>query len=259
MRAETFLSMYRVLEGMLDRKYAGRENGSSSVVMRYLSDPESEPVRAQLDLCRELRNLLTHNADADGQPVAEPSKAMLDTLYKIIDYVESPKPALWYATSGERILQAHLGDPALEVMRRMDKHGFSHVPVIEKNALTGVFSMRSVFSYVLKNGGIGEDTRVRDFGELLKMDRPGGGEKFLLLPMQATYHDARAAFERASERNSRLAAVFITENGRKDEPLLGMLTPWDVLGEKATPEERDNGRQPDAYQAIPDAGRQKGR
>ena len=42
-------------------------------------------------------------------------------------------------------------------------------------------------------------------------------------------------------------------------PLLGMLTPWDVLGEKATPEERDNGRQPDAYQAIPDAGRQKGR
>ena len=33
MRAETFLSMYRVLEGMLDRKYAGRENGSSSVVI----------------------------------------------------------------------------------------------------------------------------------------------------------------------------------------------------------------------------------
>ena len=83
MRAETFLSMFRVLEGMLDKKYAGRENGSSSVVMRYIGDPESEPVRAQLDLCRELRNLLTHNADDEGNPVCEPSKAMLDTLYKI--------------------------------------------------------------------------------------------------------------------------------------------------------------------------------
>ena len=114
MRAETFLSMYRVLEGLLDRKYAG-ESGSSSVIMRYLSDPESEPVRAQLDLCRELRNLLTHNADPEGGPVAEPSKAMLDALYGIIDYVERPKPALLYATPGERVLRAHAGDLALEV------------------------------------------------------------------------------------------------------------------------------------------------
>ena len=238
MRAETFLSMYRVLEGMLDRKYAGRENGSSSVVMRYLSDPESEPVRTQLDLCRELRNLLTHNADAEGNPVCEPSKAMLDTLYQIIDYVESPKPALLYATPGERVLRAHMGDPALEVMRRMEKHGFSHVPVLEKGGISGIFSMRGVFSYVLKHGGVGEDTRVRDFGELLKMNR-SGGERFLLLGADATYHEVRAAFERAGERDSRLAAVFITQNGQLDEQLLGMLTPWDVLGEKGSSEERD--------------------
>ena len=239
MRAETFLSMFRVLEGMLDKKYAGRENGSSSVVMRYIGDPESEPVRAQLDLCRELRNLLTHNADDEGNPVCEPSKAMLDTLYKIIEYVESPKPALIYATPGERVLRAHPGDPALEVMRRMEKHGFSHVPVLEKGGISGIFSMRGVFSYVLKHGGVREDTRVRDFGELLQINRPGGGERFLLLPATATYHDVRAAFERAGERDSRLAAVFITQNGQLDEPLLGMLTPWDVLGEKESPEERD--------------------
>ena len=161
MRAETFLSMFRVLEGMLDKKYAGRENGSSSVVVRYLGDPESEPVRAQLDLCRELRNLLTHNADDEGNPVCEPSKAMLDTLYKIIEYVESPKPALIYATPGERVLRAHPGDPALEVMRRMEKHGFSHVPVLEKGGISGIFSMRGVFSYVLKHGGVGEHARAR--------------------------------------------------------------------------------------------------
>ena len=90
----------------------------------------------------------------------------------------------------------------------------------------------------LTAAGVGEDTRVRDFGELLEMNRPGG-ERFLLLPASATYHDVRDAFERASERDSRLAAVFITENGKLDEPLMGMLTPWDVLGEKGSPEERD--------------------
>ena len=185
---------------------------------------------------------------------------MLDTLYKIIEYVESPKPALIYATPGERVLRAHPGDPALEVMRRMEKHGFSHVPVLEKGGISGIFSMRGVFSYVLKHGGVGEDTRVRDFGELLEMNRPGG-ERFLLLPASATYHDVRDAFERASERDSRLAAVFITENGKLDEPLMGMLTPWDVLGEK--PDHRRNAIKMDdnlmLHQAVPDGGRLRGR
>ncbi len=81
MRAETFLSMFACWKACWTEN-TPRESGSSSVIVRYLSDPESEPVRAQLDLCRELRNLLTHNADAEGEPVCEPSKAMLDTLYR---------------------------------------------------------------------------------------------------------------------------------------------------------------------------------
>ena len=92
--------------------------------------------------------------------------------------------------------------------------------------------MRCVFTYVLKNGGVGKETRVRDFGPLLEIRREGGGERYEILPASATYPDVRAAFERAGERDSRLAAVFITQNGRMDEPLLGMLTPWDVLGRR---------------------------
>lgn len=196
MRSQTFLSMFRVLEGLLEKKYAGRGRTSSSIVMDYIGDAESEPVRAQLNLCRELRNLLTHNVDRDGNPVAEPSKAMLDTLYEIIEYVESPKPALLYATRGECVLRAHRNDRAVEVMRRMDKHGFSHVPVIEKEALVGVFGMRSVFGYVLKHGGVGQDTRIGEFGSLLTMNREGS-ERYRIFDAGASYHQVREAFERA--------------------------------------------------------------
>ena len=250
MRSQTFLSMFRVLEGLLEKKYAGRGRTSSSIVMDYIGDAESEPVRAQLNLCRELRNLLTHNVDRDGNPVAEPSKAMLDTLYEIIEYVESPKPALLYATRGECVLRAHRNDRAVEVMRRMDKHGFSHVPVIEKEALVGVFGMRSVFGYVLKHGGVGQDTRIGEFGALLTMNREGS-ERYRIFDAGASYHQVREAFERGGARNSRLAAVFITQNGNADEPLLGMLTPWDVLGEKdETLEEPIHGRQPGPFETI---------
>ena len=60
-RSERFLKLYRVLEGLLDKRYSGRREGSS-VVMEYLRDDDSEPYRQQLDLCREIRNLLTHTS-----------------------------------------------------------------------------------------------------------------------------------------------------------------------------------------------------
>ena len=70
--------MFRVLEGLLTQKYQGCDRHSASVVMEYINDPESEPVRTALNTCREIRNLLTHNADEDGQPLVEPSQSALD-------------------------------------------------------------------------------------------------------------------------------------------------------------------------------------
>ena len=38
-------------------------------------------------------------------------------------------------------------------------------------------------------------------------------------------------FELPRAKNKRVAVIFITQDGKPDQPLLGMLTPWDVLGE----------------------------
>lgn len=224
MRAETFLSMFRVLEGLLGQKYADQDRKCQSVVMAYLQDAESEPVRQQLDVCREVRNLLTHNADAHGGPIIEPSQALMDSLYEIISYVQKPQPALMFATQAEAILQAHPNDRALDVMRRMDKHGFSHTPVMDDGHICGVFSIGAVFARTLAGGEIGPDTRIREFGALTKISA-----RFMFMDGRATYLDARAEFEKRSGRNNRLAAIFITSTGDEKGALMGMLTPWDVM------------------------------
>lgn len=228
MRAETFLSMYRVLEGILGQKYSDSDRKINSVVMQYIQDAESEPVRQQLDVCREVRNLLTHNADGDGAPLVEPSQALIDQLYEIIKYVQKPQPALMFATQAERILQAYLNDRALDVMRRMEKHGYSYVPVIDDGHIKGVFGRHSVFSHVISGGRIGQDTRIRDFGDEISVSGPRG-QRFMFMGLSHTYLDARSAFEKKSGRDSRLAAIFITDTGDESGRLLGMLTPWDVM------------------------------
>ena len=102
-RAEIFLKMYRILEGTLEKRYAGRRQ-SSSVVMEYLKDEDSEPYRRELNICREIRNLLSHNADEEGEALVEPSEAVLTSLQNILDFVSAPRYAIDFGTPREKIL-----------------------------------------------------------------------------------------------------------------------------------------------------------
>lgn len=228
MRADTFLSMYRVLEGLLEEKFTGEARRAPSVVMDYALLPESEPVRQKLNICREVRNLLTHAADESGAPLIEPSQAILDDLYEIIKYVETPQPALSYATKGDEILRASPNDRALDVMRRMEKRGYSHAPVLADGRIVGVFSVATVFSHVLTGARLNPDTRISAFGKLLDLNSRASG-RFLIMNERASYLDVRKVFERRANRNQRLAAVFLTDTGDETGALTGILTPWDVM------------------------------
>ncbi|GHU79986.1 hypothetical protein AGMMS49992_32570 [Clostridia bacterium] len=199
--------------------------------MAYLEDPESRPVHDDLEVCREIRNILTHNADSNGQPVVEPSEGILDALDRMISYAIQPPLALAFATSAEHLLCARLPERALNLMRAMDKRGFSHAPVLDGDRLMGIFSVATVFALMLLKPGaiIDESTPIAAFAPLLPLDAHHP-ERFLFIDENATYADVKQAFESTRERNSRLAALFITPSGQPDEPLLGMITPWDVLG-----------------------------
>ena len=235
-RSERFLKLYRVLEGLLDKRYSGRREGSS-VVMEYLRDDDSEPYRQQLDLCREIRNLLTHTSDERGDPVVEPSESVLEALEDIIRHVSMPRYAVDFGTPAERILCASPNDSALDVMRRMRKMGFSHVPVMEKGRMVGVFSVGSLFSFLEKNGldALKPGDRIGRLKDELPAEKHAS-ERYLFMPENATVLQVRAEFENRSARNCRLSAVFITPTGICGEPLLAMLTPWDVLGETSISE-----------------------
>ena len=229
-RSERFLTLYRILEGQLERRYATRKTTAPSVVMEYLRDADSAPWRAELDMCREIRNLLSHNADADGEAVVEPSEQVVRTLEGIVDYVRRPRLAVDFGTPGEKILYAHPNDAALDVMRHMMRVGYSHVPVRDKTGLVGVLSAAGVMRYVGEVGfeGLTDEVRIGDMRRALEI-REDRVEKYVFFDRTATVTAVRVAFDRKQERNSRVAAAFITEDGDRHSRVLAMLTPWDLL------------------------------
>lgn len=238
MRSEIFLQKYRVLEGLLEKRYDGHKMSSSSVVMEYIRDEDSEPVRVDLDLLREIRNLLSHNAGANGAPVVEPAQEMIDRLDAIIAYVKKPRSAAHFGTPADHIYSAGRNDLIWNVMRTMQKNGYSHVPVQDQGRLIGVFSIKCAFDYLMERGmdGFPRNARISDLGDRIHLNRKSG-ERYMFVPADTSILSVRKAFERYTQKNSRLSVVFVTRTGAAAEPLICMLTPWDVLSDEAPTKE----------------------
>lgn len=230
MRDEEFLNLYKTLEELLTEKYGKTSSGWGSVVVQFMNDKEGRKYKEQLDLCREIRNLLSHHPDINGESVIQPSQAMLDFLNEVIEFVKRPPRALDFATPFEEILKANLSQKIMPLMKKMERRGFSHVPILDSGEFVGVYSVSTLFMYILDNKILAPnyDMEIRDFIDYIPLDIHTT-ERYAFLPKYATVVQAQSMFEQPSKRSKRLAAIFITDNGDRNGRLLGMLTPWDVL------------------------------
>lgn len=231
MRSEEFLELFRELEDLLERKYSNKKKKYSSVIFEYLNDNESVPVREKINICREIRNLLTHTANIGGTAVVEPSEPVCDALKEVIDYVKRPPLAIEFATKGDSIMKAGLNQSVIKVMTQMEKNGYSHVPIMENGKFIGVFSKATMFSYLIDNYDcpIKRSTTLKELHSLLPIN--AHIDNYVFADRNLSLYDARDIFEVVRGKNNRVSVIFITKNGSEEEPLLGMITPWDVMGE----------------------------
>ncbi len=230
MKSDEFLNLYRTLEEVLSEKYSDRTRNYGSVVVQFMNDAEGRQFKDKLNLCREIRNLLSHHPEVDGESIIEPSQAMLDILNEVINYVKRPPLAISYATPFENLLKASLNNNALTVMKKMERRGFSHVPVLEGGRFIGVFSVGTLFMYISDSNSVEniEKMEIGDFRKYLPFEAHTT-ERFRFIPESTTVIEAKTAFEQPQQRSRRLAALFITDNGSQGGRLLGMITPWDIL------------------------------
>lgn len=230
MKSDEFLNLYKTLEELLSEKYSDRLRNYGSVVVQFTNDVEGKQFKDKLNLCREIRNLLSHHPEVNGENIVEPSQAMIDILNEVIDYVKRPPLAISYATPFENLLKASINNNVLTIMKKMERRGFSHVPVIESGKFIGVFSIGTIFMYISAGKPVGniEDMEIGDFMQYLPIDAHTT-ERFRFMSKDTTVVDVKNVFEQPHQRSRRLAAVFITDNGSQGGKLLGMITPWDIL------------------------------
>ena len=230
-----FISIYNELDKFM-RKYLNENNETpNSVLINKMAKVNTVFYRNKddlLDLSR-LRNAIVHNPNnKDADPIAEPHEFIVNKFEDIKNIVISPPIALnTIAIKAQDIFTAKMNDNAFEVMKKMNDNTFTHVPIIESKKLIGVFSENTIFSFIVKNEEviIDKDYLIKDFAEFIS-NESHVSEYFEFVPRGALVVDIEEIFKKGLNGRKRIAAIFITETGKQNESLLGLITAWDLAG-----------------------------
>ncbi|MDR0461793.1 MAG: CBS domain-containing protein [Christensenellaceae bacterium] len=187
----------------------------------------------QFDLCKDIRNLLDHKGLAVGGFAVDPSDAIIKFLNDFCDYFERADKIDKIWIPRQKVFSAVLEDNVKSVMQVMKDNAHTHIPVFENNALIGIFSETVLFDYFFNEGiiEINDKTTLKDFSKYLPLTNHST-EVFAFISKHKSPYELKNLFEQSFSHNKRLAMVFVTENGKETESILGIVTAYDILGKE---------------------------
>ncbi len=225
-RTEEFLDLYRQLESDIKETFPDAGNSpipwlSRRREFRYLS--------SELDYCREVRNLLSHREKLSGSYAVEPSEAMVNTLRETIDKITNPAKASHVMVGRKKVLAKTANDLVRPTMAAMLERKFSHVPILKDERVVGAFSESLLLSCMVESEAFSVDAAMRftDLERYLPLESHVS-EVFRFVSRNTYASDIADMFDRADRSENRIGMLFVTENGKASERLLGIITAWDI-------------------------------
>lgn len=226
------------LESGLKKKYSrphragghgGRRNEETfgELVQSAISDGMSTEVGAELETLWRIRSVLAHENRAGRPPIAATLTGVVraeqlgeEVLGEPVARLAAfcPKPPTVVTTTGD----AQLG----EVVAMMAERDFTSVPVVDGgDRCVALLSTQDIAHWLgrhLDRDGIVENTSVAEVMHLV-------GDDYVFVPRNLPQREARRRFVDHSQRTGApLMAMLVTMTGSASEPLLGIVTPWDL-------------------------------
>ena len=192
--------------------------------------PKYKSIRSNLAFCRMLRNMLSHydwsKAGNDMIIVTEQAIRQVNNLY----YSLNPMTLMRVAIRAGQIFAPSPEDSVLAAVKVMQRNDYSYIPVVENHRIVGVFSTKTIMRLVAENNGvnISETLKFKEIADLIQLKDESNAHYGFINP-NMTVEDISLKFQRSKTRRMRLDMLFITDNGRSDGLLQGMVTPVDLL------------------------------
>ena len=229
--SEIFIEKYKTLEQAAIDRFGFEQDGRAIYNLERM--PAFKNERSSISYCRDIRNLLQHNPKIDGEDAVQPSDRIIEFLDELIDRINNPDRCLKHALKMNKLFYRGMPDEIFPPMQVMERRHFSHVPILENGVLAGVFSKDVIFKLIL-DGKTTEDMKTMKFQDISDYIKPHNrrSERYVFIKEDTLIEEAEAICEEYYRSGLRIGMLFITQNGKENEKILGAITPWTILGHK---------------------------
>ena len=179
---------------------------------------------------RMARNALTHNPKLNDKPIVTLNEGVLPFLDDVIARIKILPTAANILIPRDDVFSGLLSDMIHDVVYTMLEKVFSHVPVLDSDdCVIGVFSESTMLE--MSKAGIQDDgnATLGDVSQFLPCGKHTA-EVFRFVPKNDPITHLRYLCAEALGKRERIGMFFVTENGKENEQLLGILTVWDIAG-----------------------------
>jgi len=223
--AEKFLEIYNKVDKILT-DYNSVKYEVFSEKIRNCTKPIIAKFREQLYDYGDLRNALVHRKNGNIY-IAEPLDKVVKDFANILAVLESPKkvfPKFQFKVEG-----AKQNEKLDSVLKVMSKNSFSQMPIFnEDEKVIEVINTNTISRWLGRNfnyDGIMEDNpSINELFQDIEFEK-----NYKFIARDCDIYEAYSHFtEQIEKHNRNLDVLFITQNGKDNEALLGLITVADI-------------------------------
>lgn len=228
---EEFLHRFSDAESCLKRRLHRDSTDRTSVTRLIEAYEELDPYwtgsAQRLRRLAEIRNLLTHQRGLDeGYPIAVAPRSIED-LRRLVEQLRNPEPVS--VRFRGKVLSVSPNHSLAAVLELAFQNGFSQFPVMDEARFCGLITENEIVRWLGRSAskvGATVDLSAVTVKNVLKEKDPflRGIPIFCFARLDLPTEEVMGKFSNQPV----LEAVLLTESGRKDGPLEGIVTQWDA-------------------------------
>ena len=210
-----FLSKYKELEAL--------ETNEPNKYKYLLSKHRNE-----MDTFRYMRNTLAHNLILGEDPFIVSSN-VVNLICKYLDDVK--KKVYSFSIKTDKMILVNYDDTLKDVVKLMSENKYSYIPIIDKSLrVVGIVSSDSIMD-ILNNKDklkVSENDSLSKYSYYFELSNNENGF-YLFISKDIYLYELETMVEKYEHTTHKLNIFLITENGKKNERILGLVTPWDLM------------------------------
>ena len=228
-----FLRKYNELDALIGEKFNREEDDSSIyflIILYRKSRIEIERIYSnKLDSVRRIRNLMVHESGIIDS-LFDVSSDVLDFLDELISYLRNPVLAQDVMTPTKKLILGREDDLISVLIRKVIEEGISNIPIVdEKNVVIGIFNSDVLLNLFVNNYHINENSRIKDIKEFTSLESQLN-LRFIFVTKEYEIDVLNDYFSMSKEMyQKRLPIIFVSQNGKQNSPLIGVISPIDLI------------------------------